>query len=193
MYGGRLLSSQDASRYRGAMRKVRSLAVGLLLVAPAALAGCATPAPDSLLDEYEDRAEEISAGMLDRVPGSAVSAVRTESAAQFGESGLLRPRERDAAFWTVETISEPPGDATFAEAADAIGAALEDQDRRWIAEPTIDDAGNPQFVKVYRLAEPEGEWIVQLGWTDADDDRRMLLSVQSPVTVRGTASASPPC
>ncbi|MDQ0094972.1 hypothetical protein [Paeniglutamicibacter psychrophenolicus] len=158
----------------------------MIIVVAAALAGCSTPAVESRLDQYEDRAEEIHEGMLAHVPRNGTLEVHMTSQPQFGESELLRRPERDSAFWTTWSTVEVAGGTTPAEAADAVGASLMDQ--RWTAEPTVDQGGSMPFVSVYRLADPDGEWIVQILRPAADDDRRISLSVQSPLTVRGATS-----
>ncbi len=168
------------------MRTLRGAGVGVIIFVGVALAGCSTPALESRLDEYEDRAEEIHAGMLEHVPGNGAFEVRMTSQPQFGEPEVLGGRERDIAFWATWSTVEVATDATPAEAADAAGTYLLDQ--RWTAEPTVDQGGTMPFITVYRLAEPDGEWIVQISWPAADDDRRISLSVQSPPTVRGTTS-----
>lgn len=168
------------------MRTWRGAGLGVIIMVAAALAGCSTPAVESRLDQYEDRAEEIHEGMLAHVPRSGTLEVRMTSQPQFGESELLRGPERDSAFWTTWSTVEVAGGTTPAEAADAVGASLLDQ--RWTAEPTVDQGGSMPFVTVYRLADPDGEWIVQILRPAADDDRRISLSVQSPLTVRGATS-----
>lgn len=45
------------------------------------------------------------------------------------------------------------------------------------------------YVTTYRLAEPDGEWIVLISWPAGDDDHRFSLLVQSPITVRGATSS----
>lgn len=169
------------------MRTLRGAMVGVSIIVAVALAGCSTPAVESRLDEYEDRAEEIHAGMLERVPVDGAFEVHMTSQPQFGEPKVLVGPERDIAFWTTWSSVEVATDVTPAEAADAAGTSLLDQ--QWTAEPTVDAGGTMPFVTVYRLAEPDGEWIVQISWPAADDDdRRISLSVQSPLTVRGATS-----
>lgn len=169
------------------MRTLRGAWFGVIIMVAVALAGCSTPAVESRLDEYADRAEEIHAGMLGHVPGNGELDPRMTSEPQIGEQNTLGRRELDTAFWTTWSTVEVATDATPAEAAGAAGTYL--LDRRWTAEPTVDQGGTMPYITVYRLAEPDGEWIVQIAWTAADDDdRRISLSVQSPLTVRGATS-----
>lgn len=172
--------------YLGGMRTWRGAGLGVIIMVVVALAGCSTPAVESRLEQYEDRAEEIHAGMLEHVPRSGAFEVRMTSGPQYGESEWLRGRERDSAFWTTWSTVEVASGTTPAEAADAVGASLLDQ--RWTAEPTVDQGGSMPFATVYRLADPDGEWIVQILRPAAQDDRRISLSVQSPLTVRGATS-----
>lgn len=168
------------------MRTWRGAGLGVIIMVAAALAGCSTPAVESRLEQYEDRAEEIHEGMLAHMARSGTLEVRMTSQPQFGESELLRGPERDSAFWTTWSTVEVAGGKTPAEAADAVGASLLDQ--RWTAEPTVDQGGSMPFATVYRLADPDGEWIVQILRPAAAEDRRISLSVQSPLTVRGATS-----
>lgn len=166
------------------MRTWRGAGLGVIFMVAVALAGCSPPAVESRLDRYKDRAGEIHQGMLEHVPRSGSSEARMTSQPKFGEPKMLGPRERDIAFWTTWSTVEVATGTTPAEAADAAGTYLLDQ--RWTAEPTVDQGGTMPYVATYRLAEPDGEWIVQVSWPAAADDRRISLSVQSPLTVRGT-------
>lgn len=166
------------------MRTLRGAGVGVIIIVAVALAGCSTPVIESRLNEYGDRAEEIHEGMLEHVPRNDAFEVHMTSQPQFDEPGVLRARERDSAFWTTWSEVEVATEATPAEAVDAAGAYLLGQ--RWTEDPTVDQGGTMPLVTGYRLAEPEGEWIVQIAWSSTD--RRITLSVQSPLTVRGSTS-----
>lgn len=168
------------------MRTLRGAGPGVIIMVAVALSGCSTPAVESRLEQYEDRAEEIHAGMLEHVPRDGASEAHMASQPQFGERELLGGPERDIAFWTTWSTVEVATDATPAEAAAAAGTSLLDQ--RWTAEPTVDQGGTMPYVATYRLAEPDGEWIVLISWPAGNDDRRISLSVQSPITVRGATS-----
>lgn len=109
------------------MRTLRGAGFGLGIMVAVALAGCSTPAFESRLDEYQDRAEQIHAGILERVPGNEASEVHMTSQPQFGEPKVLGGPERDIAFWTIWSTVEVSIDATSAEAAEAAGTSLLDQ------------------------------------------------------------------
>ena len=141
----------------------------------AILAGCAAP-PDSRLDDYETRAEGIHAELLAQLPDAADQTV--SSRAWFDESEWLVPAERQVAHWTTEstlTLDDP-----LPAAAAALGEHLIAE--RWTAESIVEADGFHS--DVYRLSEADGEWIVEVSWNDG---RRLLVMVQSPVTVRGPA------
>ncbi|QXQ09683.1 hypothetical protein [Paeniglutamicibacter sp. Y32M11] len=168
------------------MRTLRGAGIGLIIMIAVALAGCSAPAVESRLDEYRDRAEQIHADMLDHVPGNSAFEDHVTSQPQFGEPHLLGGGQRDTAFWTTWSTVEVTADTMPADAAGAVGASL--LDRQWTAEPTVDQGGTMSFITVYRLGEPDGEWIVQISWPADAADRRISLSVQSPLTVRGDTS-----
>lgn len=140
----------------------------------AILTGCAAP-PDSRLDEYEARAEEIHAELLATLPDAADQTV--SSRAWFDESEWFVPAERQVAHWTTEStlmLDDP-----LPAAAAVIGEHLVAE--RWTAESIVEADGFHS--DVYRLSEADGEWIVEVSWNDG---RRLLVMVQSPVTVRGS-------
>ncbi|NAZ86072.1 hypothetical protein [Kineococcus indalonis] len=168
------------------MREPLRAGTGVLLLV-VALAGCSTPAPESRLEEHGDRAEQIHAAMLEHVPADGDPAAGATSGPRFDEAGPLLGREHDTASWTTASSVRLAAGATPAEVAAAVGAWLREQ--RWTAEPTVDQGGTTPSVAVHRLAEPDGEWIVQVAWPAPGRDRRVSLSVQSPLTVRGSAPA----
>lgn len=124
--------------------------------------------------------------MLERVPGNEASEVRVTSQPQFGEPKVLGGPQRGIAFWTIWSTVEVSTEETPAEAAEAAGTSLLDQ--QWKAEPTVDQGGTMPYVTTYRLAEPDGEWIMLISWPAGDDYHRISLLVQSPLTVRGATS-----
>lgn len=149
--------------------------IGMTVVV-AVLTACA-PAPESRLDAYETRAEEINANLLAELPPGEDQPVRVTSQARFDESEWLVPRDRQVAHWTTESTITLAAD-TASAAADALGVHLVAE--RWTAESVVESDGFHS--DVYRLAEPEGEWVVEVSW---NDEHRLLVIVQSPVTVRG--------
>jgi hypothetical protein len=168
------------------MRTLRGAGIGLIIMIAVALAGCSAPVVESRLDEYRDRAEQIHADVLEHVPGNSAFEDNLTSQPQFGEPHLLGRGQSDTAFWTTWSTIEVAADTTPADAAGAVGTTL--VDRQWTAEPTVDQGGTMSFITVYRLAEPDGEWIVQISWPADAADRWISLSVQSPLTVRGGSS-----
>ncbi|WP_129590555.1 hypothetical protein [Cryobacterium aureum] len=168
------------------MRTLHVTQAGILLTASIALAGCSTAQTQSRLHEYETRASEIHAGMLAQVHASSAVEVPPTSQAQFEESELLGGRETDTAFWTTWSTVTLATTALPADVADAVGTYLLTE--KWTADPLVDQGGTMTFIKVYRLAEADGDWVVQIAWPDPDADPRISLSVQSPLTVRGTIS-----
>lgn len=154
-----------------------------IVVAAAALAGCSAPAQDGHLDEYRERAAEIHADLLERLPGRGATEIATTARGQFGERQLLTGPESDAAVWVVESVIDFPAASPPAKAAATVGEVLTEEE--WLSEPTVDQGGTTPFAKVYRMPEDGGEWIVQIFWSDPDSHPRMAISVQSPVTVRG--------
>ncbi|NKG19440.1 hypothetical protein [Paeniglutamicibacter terrestris] len=169
------------------MRTLNGVGIGVFFIIVMALAGCSAPPLESRREEYQDRAEEIYAGMLKHVPVNDAFDVGMTSQPQFGETKLLVGPEHDTAFWTIWSAVEVSTDVTPAQAADVAGEFLLDQ--RWTVEPTVDQGGTMEFATVYRLAEPDGEWIVQISWPGNNDDHRISVSVQSPLTVRGAMSS----
>lgn len=156
------------------VRRRLSVVAGAAVLA-ATLTGCAV-APESRLDDYEKRAEEIHAEVLAQLPAGAEHTV--SSRAWFDESEWLVPAERHVAHWTTESTITL--DAPLPPTAAAIGEHL--VAARWTAESIVEADGFHS--DVYRLGEADGEWIVEVSWGDG---RRLVVIVQSPVTVRGAA------
>ncbi|MET1043193.1 MAG: hypothetical protein ABWX59_03600 [Microbacteriaceae bacterium] len=154
-----------------------------LAVLVGALTGCSVAAPESRLDVYEARAEDISAELIAQLP--TATAVRTDSRAWINQTEWFVPSERQVAHWTAESTIEFAGDT--ASVAAALGTHLVTED--WTAESIVESDG--AHSDVYRLGDKDvggdGEWIVEVQWQDGRD---LLLMVQSPVTVRGTEEAA---
>ena len=148
------------------------LALGTAVLA-AVLTGCAAP-PESRLGDYEARAAKIHAELLEQLPADRF--VDTRSRAWFNESEWLVPAERQVAHWTTEST------ITLDDAPPAAAAALGEHlvAERWTAESVVEADGFHS--DVYRLSEADGEWIIEVSWNDG---RRLVVIVQSPVTVRG--------
>jgi hypothetical protein len=147
----------------------------------AALTACTSPAPESRLGVYQTEAETISAEILDLLPVGSEQTVKTGSRAWFDESEWLIPPERQAAHWTTESTITLVDDT-----ATAVAAAMREHlvAEHWTDESIVDPGGFRS--DVYRMAETAGEWIVEVSWRD---EQRLVLMVQSPVTVRGSDPA----
>lgn len=162
-------------------RRQLQVVIGVVVLA-ASLSACAVPAPESRLDAYETRAESIHAELLAQLPADSDGEVRTRSRAWFDESEWLVPRSRQVAHWTTESTIGLVDEPAPAAVAASLGAHLVAES--WTAESVVEPDGFHS--DVYRLVEGDGEWIVEVSWNSG---HRIVVIVQSPVTVRGADEA----